>query len=119
MRSPRKQTLVALLLFTILMCGLLLNSFAENGKITSENGGKVNIRKAPEEKARIVTRIRNGETVEVLEHDGNWYHVRFKGKEGYIKEQFVILLSTMIGKDIYSNGGTLYLREKPDDTNLK
>ena len=115
MRSPRKQTLVALLLLTILMCGLLLNSFAENGKITSENGGKVNIRKAPEEKARIVTRIRNGETVEVLEHDGNWYHVRFKGKEGYIKEQFVILLSTMIGKDIYSNGGTLYLREKPDE----
>lgn len=90
-------------------------SYAETGKISSENGGKVNIRKEPDGKARIVTSIKNGESIEILDHSNGWYHVRFKGKEGYIKEEFVKLLSDAVGKDIYSNGGTLYLRERADD----
>ena len=97
----------------MLVLFLPMSIFAESGKI-STNGGPVNVRKAPEDKARLVMTIKNGKTIEVLDHLDGWYYVKYNNKEGYIKEQFVKVLSEEIGKEIYSNGATLFLREKAD-----
>lgn len=72
------------------------------------------MRKSPDPKAKIVTKIKNGSTVEVKEHSDGWYFISYNGQEGYVQEQYLKLLSDAIGKEIYSNGATLYLRENMD-----
>ena len=59
-----------------------------------------------------VAKIKNGKTVEVLDHEDGWYHITYEGYEGYAKEEFIKLLSDTVGKEIYSNGITVYLREQ-------
>ena len=103
-----------MLFLIIILAAAFIYASAEPGTVVTE-GGRLNMRKSPEDKAKIVTKIKNGKTVEVLGHENGWYHIRFDGKEGYVKEQFIKLLSDAVGKEIYSNGDTLYLRESPDD----
>ncbi|MBR5206971.1 MAG: SH3 domain-containing protein, partial [Erysipelotrichaceae bacterium] len=74
------------------------------------------MRKDADERSRIVTKIKNGKTVEVLDHVDGWYHIRFESQEGYVKEQFIRLLSDAVGKEIYSNGETLYVHELMDES---
>ena len=103
------------LVIALLLMTFCLIAFAEQGTVVT-SGGRLNMRKSTDEKSRIVTKIKNGKTVEVLDHVDGWYHIRFDGKEGYVKEHYIKLLSEAVGKEIYSNGGTLYLREAPDDS---
>lgn len=60
--------------------------------------------------------INNGKNVEILDHLDGWYHISYNGRTGYIKEQFIKTPSEAIGKEIFSNGTTLYLRENADVT---
>ena len=100
------------ILLALLMLPIII--LAESGKVVS-SGGKVNVRKLPEDKARIVMTVKKGTTIEVLDHSDGWYHIRYKGKEGYVKEQYIKLLSDAVGKEIYSNGETLYVHESMDE----
>ena len=110
----RTRRIFSLIIALLLMTCCLI-AFAEQGTVVT-SGGRLNVRKSTDEKSRIVTKIKNGKAVEVLDHVDGWYHIRFDGKEGYVKEQYIKLLSEAVGKEIYSNGGTLYLREAPDDS---
>ena len=104
-------------IFALIMALLLLTfsliAFAEQGTIVT-GGGRLNMRKEADEKAKIVTKIKNGSIVDVLDHADGWYHIRYNGKEGYVQEKYIKLLSEAVGKDIYSNGTTLFLRETMD-----
>ncbi len=102
------------LIFALLLLTVSLIAFAEQGTVVT-SGGRLNMRKDADERSRIVTKIKNGKTVEVLDHVEGWYHIRFDGQEGYVKEQFIRLLSDAVGKEIYSNGGTLYVHESMDE----
>ena len=105
-------------LFSILLL-LATTVSAEPGKISTDNGGTLNMRKAPDAKAKIVTRIKNGSIVDILESSADipegWLHISYGGKEGYVLRQYVKVVSSAIGQEIYSNGNTLYLRESPDE----
>lgn len=83
---------------------------AEPG-VVDTRGGKLNMRKDPKDGARIVTQISNGAGVEVLEHLEGWYRISFRNKEGYVKDQYIRLLTDAVGKEIYSNGATVYVYE--------
>ncbi len=83
---------------------------AEPG-VVDTRGGKLNMRKNPQDGARIVTQISNGAGVEVLEHLEGWYRISFRNKEGYVKDQYIRLLTDAVGKEIYSNGATVYVHE--------
>lgn len=72
------------------------------------------MRKSPDPKAKIVAKIKNGSTVEVKDHAEGWYFISYNGQEGYIQEQYLKLISNAVGKEIYSNGATIYLRENMD-----
>ena len=113
-KENRTKRLTALIV-ALLLLSASLTAFAEQGTVIT-GGGRLNMRKSADDKARIVTKIKNGKTVEVLDHVDGWYHISFEGQEGYVKEQYIKLMSEAVGKEIYSNGGTLYLREKPDET---
>ena len=115
MKSMNRKTLA-------LLCGILMligSAFAESGKVSTENGGSLNMRKEPDQKSKIVTKVKNGSLLNVLElSDGlpeGWLHVAYGGKEGFVQSQFVKMISSAIGQEIYSNGNTLYLRESPDE----
>ena len=111
--SNIKRVFLALLL--IILTFSLLHALAEPGTVVT-SGGRLNMRQSPDDKARIVTKIKNGKTVEVLDHADGWFHITYEGYEGYVKEQYIKLLSAAIGQEIYSNGTTLYLRESMDAT---
>ena len=83
---------------------------AEPG-VVDTRGGKLNMRKSPQDGARIITKISNGAGVEILEHLDGWYRISFRNKEGYVKEQYIRPLSDAVGKEIYSNGATVYVYE--------
>ena len=112
-QSNIKRVFLALLL--IVLTFSLLHALAEPGTVVT-SGGRLNMRQSPDDKARIVTKIKNGKTVEVLDLADGWYHITYEGYEGYVKEQYIKLLSAAIGQEIYSNGMTLYLRESMDAT---
>ena len=112
-QSNIKRMFLALLL--IILTFSLLHALAEPGTVVT-SGGRLNMRQSPDDKARIVTKIKNGKTVEVLDLADGWYHITYEGYEGYVKEQYIKLLSAAIGQEIYSNGTTLYLRESMDAT---
>ena len=112
-QSNIKRVFLALLL--IILTFSLLHALAEPGTVVT-SGGRLNMRQSPDDKARIVTKIKNGKTVEVLDHADGWFHITYEGYEGYVKEQYIKLLSAAIGQEIYSNGMTLYLRESMDAT---
>ena len=83
---------------------------AEPG-VVDTRGGKLNMRKSPQDGARIITKISNGAGVEILEHLDGWYRISFRDKEGYVKEQYIRSLADAVGKEIYSNGATVYVYE--------
>ena len=83
---------------------------AEPG-VVDTRGGKLNMRKSPQDGARVITKISNGAGVEILEHLDGWYRISFRNKKGYVKEQYIRPLSDAVGKEIYSNGATVYVYE--------
>ena len=99
----------------VLICLLLpLLCFAESGKVVTPNGGKLKVRRNPDQKAKLVTTIPNGSSVEILNTENGWCHITFHSLEGYVQEQFIRVLSSAVGTEVYSNGKTLYLHESAD-----
>lgn len=106
---------ICMAVLAVLLLLAQLTAFAEPGTVVTNNGGRLNMRKSPNTKARIIVKIKNGSTVEVLEKKDGWYYIRYDGYEGYVQAPYVRILSEAIGKEIYSNGDTLYLHEAPDE----
>ena len=99
----------------VLICLLLpLLCFAESGKVVTPNGGKLKVRRNPDQKAKLVTTIPNGSSVEILNTENGWCHITFQTLEGYVQEQFIRVLSSAVGTEVYSNDKTLYLHESAD-----
>ena len=71
LEKSRKKTscIVAILIAPLLIAVLLpILSFAEPGRVNTEKG-KLNLRKKPEDGARLVTTIPNGSSIDVLSYD--------------------------------------------------
>ncbi len=111
-RFPIKRIATLLLWMTVLV---RLSAFAETGTVVTD-GGRLNIRKSPDGKAKIVMKIRNGQTVEVLDRADGWVHITSNGQEGYAMERYIRMITEAVGKEIYTNGMTVYLREQADDS---
>ena len=61
-------------------------TFATGGTVNT-NG--VRMRKKPSTEAEIITNLHNGDKVEIIEKDGNWYKIKYDNEEGYIHSDFV------------------------------
>lgn len=60
------------------------------GNVEPGKRQNVNLRKSPSKLAKLIDRVPCGETVTVLEDDGEWGHVRWKDKTGYMMSRFLI-----------------------------
>lgn len=63
---------------------------AEAGEGTAiVNADKVAIRTGPTTSANVITRVSQGETVEVLPEPEDWQRVKYNGKTGYMMSRFI------------------------------
>lgn len=75
-------------------------------------GGKVNVRKAANEKARLVMSVPNKSLVEVVQAGDTWCKITYKRQTGYLKTEYLKLPSQLPGKKVYADEGAMLLREK-------
>ncbi len=80
-----KKVAITLAVVTFIITGYK-SVLASTGTITATT---VRIRSKVSTESEILDRGNNGEKVEVLEQNGDWYKVNFKGKEGYIYKDYL------------------------------
>ena len=80
-----KKVAILLAVTTFLIAGMK-SSFATTGKVTVTT---VRVRAAANTESEILERASNGEEIEVLGLEGDWYKVKFKEKEGYIHKDYL------------------------------
>lgn len=73
-----KSILLIIFFMTLIFAG---KSFAVTGEITEIT---VNLRKEPSTSSKKIMYVTQDDIVEVLEKDGEWYKIKFKGKTGYV-----------------------------------
>ena len=99
-------------LFLLLCCACA--AFGENVRIVTPRGA-LNMRKEPDEKSKLVDTVPNKALVELLEEGDTWCKITYKKKTGYVKTEYVKLPSKLAGKEVYADGGTVYIRKAPDE----
>ncbi len=80
----------------------------------STPGGKANVRRQAEPKAKIAYTVPNHSLVEVEETADGWSKITYKKKSGWIKNEFLLLPSNLPGMTVYPDGETLILTDEPD-----
>lgn len=70
----------------------LVNPTQTQRAIVATQGGRLNIREAPDLNSTIIGQIPNGTTVEVVGQSGEWYLVRHNGIQGYSYGGFLKML---------------------------
>ena len=80
MKLLNKVKSILLIIFFVLLI-FAGKSFAVTGEITEIT---VNMRKEPSTDSKKIMYVTQDDIVEVLEKDGEWYKIKFKGKTGYV-----------------------------------
>ena len=78
-----KSILLIIFFMTLIFAG---KSFAVTGEITEIT---VNMRKEPSTDSKKIMYVTQDDIVEVLEKDGEWYKIKFKGKTGYVFGEYL------------------------------
>ena len=65
-----------------------LPSMASKGKVKT-GGGRLNIRKTPSYDGEILYRVNDGDTLDVISRDGEWFTVSKDGKKGYAVGKYI------------------------------
>ena len=76
------------------------------------DGGSLNLRSKADPKSAVVTHVSNGARVEVVEATLEWSRIVCGGKKGYVRTEYLVLDSQMIGKEIYPDGDYLHMRRE-------
>lgn len=94
---------------------LAVNAWAANVIATTD----VNMRRAPDNNASIVCTLRKNAKAEKLGNSGNWIHVKYNGKTGYIYKRYLKDENAQPAKKtttVYTTGN-LWVRATPDKVN--
>lgn len=105
------RRLAGLALMTALVC-LLLTALGESARVITP-GGKLNMRKTPDDKGKLVDSVPNKALVEAVEIGQEWTKITYKRQTGYVKTAYLLLASQLEGKTVFSDGDTLMMREEP------
>ncbi|MBR5303062.1 MAG: SH3 domain-containing protein [Clostridia bacterium] len=110
----------------LLLCLCTGMAMAEPAWVQTEKGS-LNVRRKANSKSDIVFKVSNGSEVELLEAQGEWSHIEYKGKKGFVKTSFLsgeapqkeevpeqMIIQSGGYARIATQSGTLNLRKKPD-----
>lgn len=76
------------LIFWLAVILFIGTAFAETGKV---NVSATRLREESNTDSNILTNIYKNDTVEILGESGDWYQVKYDGKTGYVKKEYVTL----------------------------
>ncbi len=74
--------------------------------------GALNVRRKADPKSVVVTQVKNGARVEVVEATLDWSEIVYDGQKGYAQTQYLALDSQMIGKTVYPDDAYLHVRQE-------
>jgi len=84
-------------LFIFLTACLLLLTYAVNASslypYDTKTEQSVNMRRSPHATSVILERIDKGETISVLGETGDYYHIKYKGRDGYAMKQYILAIT--------------------------
>ena len=114
MRKKWKYVLTGILAAVM----LAVNAWAANVVANTD----VNVRSAPDNNASVVCTLPKNATAEKLGTSGNWIHVNYKGKTGYVYKKYLTAQDTeqpegLTTVDVTANA--LNVRTAPDATSAK
>ena len=101
-----------LLMLLLLLCAAL--ALGESARVATP-GGKLNVRREMDEKSRIALYVPNGSIVDVEEIGDEWTRIAYKGKSGYAKTDYLLLMRDMVGRMLYPDAGTVLILESPEE----
>lgn len=85
--KKNKFSIRLLLIILVLLLCIQIPTFAANkGKSTATN---VRVRKSATTQSEVIDVLAEGEEVEILTEEGNWYKVKAKGHTGYVSKSFI------------------------------
>ena len=88
-------------IFSLMFLG---KSFAAvTGKVNVETA---NIRETTEKDSNILEQASKGESVEVVEKNGNWYKVKYNGVQGYVREDLLDVTGSVTETGVTENTTT-------------
>ena len=87
-----KKTLkiLGIVLILIVLIAAYNFSIAATGKVNESN---IRMRKEPNTKSDVIKNLYKNDEVEVLEKTGDWYKIKYEGKEGYMRSDLVDIIS--------------------------
>ena len=91
MKEPKNwKRLFAFLLMVMLTCLLLAAASADSVQyIVSSNSSPVNVRGAASRDSSVVAKLKTGTQVTVIGEEGNWSHIQYDGRYGYVMSIFL------------------------------
>jgi len=88
MNILKKTTIIILMMIICLSLFSVISKAAIKGKIIADN---IRLRSEANTDSKILTLVSINDEVDVIEKDGDWYKIEYKGKTGYIKSDFIKL----------------------------
>lgn len=79
------------ILIIILLSFFVTVSFADSGTV---NVSAARLREEANTTSNIITNIYEGEKVEIIEENGDWYKVKYGSNTGYLKKEFLTVENT-------------------------
>lgn len=71
---------------------VVIPSSGTQAKVTASSGGTVNMRKTPRLSGALITRIKLGEIVEIIEPGEEWCKIEYGNKTGYMMAKFLEII---------------------------
>ncbi|HEK9101568.1 TPA: SH3 domain-containing protein, partial [Bacillus pseudomycoides] len=88
MKQTTKQIITSTFLVTA-ACLVSTNAFAQDENSAIVNATNLNIREQPTTQSKVVGKVKQGTTVQILGKEKAWAKISYDGKEGYVSLQFL------------------------------
>ena len=102
-----------IVLFAAVFFLLLSAALSESARVNTP-GGKLNVRKGPGAKTKLVTTVPNHTLVEIGEETDGWVQITYKKKTGYVQREYLLMPADLAGKTVYADEFDLLMHAEPD-----
>ena len=126
MKHYRKKTLaglgkkairnIAIVLAVLLVLAPFSLSAIANNKTATVNASALNIRQQPNTTAAILTTVKNGTTLTVVEDSVNgWTKIKYNSIEGYVYTTYITVQAAPVVSQPTTSGGNLSIGSQGED----
>jgi len=85
---------ITILLFSLFLIGC--NLVMQNPSLTAKTTARLNFRRGPSLQSPVMTVLRRGQELPLLEHLPGWYRTKYKGTEGFVSDRYIRLVKEQV-----------------------